>query len=112
MRFSRLATLWTWVSTTMAGLPREKSSTHPAVLGPTPGSSRSQVLASGRGISLKKERSQEPFRAQMALSISWSLGAFIRASPPVRMDSARRSTSASSTSSQVGKVSLSVAKAR
>ena len=53
--------LLTLVQLNRAGLPKEKSSTHPAVFGPTPGNSLNHTLASGKESSLKKLRLREPW---------------------------------------------------
>ena len=45
----------------MEGIPNEKHRTTAAVLGPTPGSSRSQLLASAKGISARKFKSSKSY---------------------------------------------------
>ena len=51
------------MSTGIAGRPSEKQRIIAAVLGPIPSQRLSQVFASAKGISTRKERSNEPSSA-------------------------------------------------
>ena len=96
----------------MAGRPSENRSTHPAVLGPTPGSSRSQALASLRSISPRKPRSRRPHRALISPRMALIRAALMSASPPALMARAISPGSAAATASQDPNRSTSAAKAR
>ena len=95
-----------WVSTAMAGMPREKLSTIPADFGPMPGSCRSQALASFKGISRRNDRSSEPFSSRTRFKTSLMRGALILASPPGAMAISMSVISAEATSSRVTKRSI------
>jgi len=109
---SLLETRKTWVSTGRDGLPKEKSSTQLAVLGPTPGRLLKYSSASVIDLDFREPRVIWP----SSFSICWStcliLVALIWLNPPHFMASAMPCGGADATVSQLSKLALRQAKAR
>jgi len=82
-----------WVSTGIAGMPREKHKITAAVFGPMPSNFFSQVLASSRGISERKDRSKDPTSSRIWFKTILMRRAFILNRPAVRIVFSRVSMS-------------------
>lgn len=111
IRPNRLATRRICVSTGSTGCPIEKSRTHPAVFGPTPGRLLSHSLASAGPSPSRKLRSRLPLDCLICCSIDFIRAALISPRPPILMARAMSVVLASATSSQVGKALVSAEKA-
>jgi hypothetical protein len=93
----RMPTRLTWVSTGTSRMPKLKSSTHAAVLRPTPGSAVSSARASG---TLIVSRWSSVTGSPMARRISWMRTDFCRCRPPGWIASSTSARGASRTASQ------------
>jgi hypothetical protein len=100
-----------WVSTGRDGFPREKSSTHLAVLCPTPGRRIRYSSASDMFIDLRESRLMRPCSFSICSSTCLILTALIWDSPPDLMTRAICSAGAEATASQLSKLALREAKA-
>jgi hypothetical protein len=100
---SRIATRCTCVSTGKYGRSREKSSTHAAVLGPTPGRATRVSQSSRSGIFVNARSSSGTPLSRIPRSIARIRTAFVGPSPPRRIARAIAGIGASATSSHDGK---------
>ena len=109
---SLLETRKTWVSTGRDGLPKEKSSTQLAVLGPTPGRRFKYSSAWVIVLDFREPRVMRPSCFSICRRTCLILPALIWPNPPHLMASAIRSAGADATASQLSKLVLRQAKAR